>query len=82
MNYKILKTIICDDCMKGRHDIAGNITCECACHNNPQCFVCGHNVFGDDIHVGSHPVCEIEFNDALNDEILDSMITKYGRDSI
>lgn len=33
--------IICDDCWHGNHEIAGHPTCECACHGNPQCFVCG-----------------------------------------
>lgn len=33
--------IICSDCMHGNHEVSGHSTCECACHGNPQCFVCG-----------------------------------------
>jgi len=83
MNYQILQTVICDDCMKGHHEIIGHDTCECVCHNNPQCFVCGHNLLTDgDKRAGSHISCLNEFVNAECDAMLDNMITKYGRDEL
>ena len=83
MNYQIMQTVICDDCMHGHHDVAGHKDCECICHNNPQCFVCGHNLATlDDIKAGSHAECLRVHDREMDDYILDQMITKYGRDAI
>ncbi len=76
---KVLTTEICNDCMHGHHEVLGHETCECICHNNPQCFVCGHNLLTDgDKRADSHISCLNSFNDAKSDEYLDNMITKYG----
>ncbi len=83
MNYQILKTVICNDCMNGQHEVIGHSDCECVCHNNPQCFVCGHNLLIDiEIKESAHMECLMQFNDDEHDRYLDQMITKYGREAI
>ena len=85
MNHNILKTIICDDCMHGRHEVLGHSDCDCICHNNPTCFICGHVLLDskvDSHEMDSHISCLNNYNDQKSDEYLDNMITKYGREEI
>lgn len=50
------KTNICKDCMNGHHEVIGHYDCDCICHGNSQCFVCGlvltdpHDII-EDCHV-------------------------------
>ena len=81
MNHNILKTVICDDCMHGRHEVLGHNDCECACHNNPTCFICGNNL-GVGIFEDAHDSCLIDYNNQKSDEYLDNMITKYDREEL
>ena len=70
MNYEIMKTVICDDCMHGHHQVIGHDDCECVCHGNPQCWICGHNLIDDgDRIVGHHEVCMSMIKD-LKKELL------------
>ena len=55
-------TNICQDCMNGNHEMIGHPDCDCYCHNNPQCFVCGSSlVLIDDRHAGYHTDCWDEY---------------------
>jgi hypothetical protein len=75
----VMETNICQDCMHGAHEIIGHPECECSCHNNPECWICGKVLLGiDDIKDGSHLNCLQDYNDAESDQYLDQMLTKYG----
>lgn len=59
-------TQICIDCMNGFHEKESKI-CECSCHNNPTCFVCGEVYeISDDPNIkdcGAHANCFEQWND-------------------
>lgn len=63
-------TYICADCMAGRHEVVGNTTCLCVCHNNPTCGVCG-----DICNVGEwgHTDCIANLDDQTHERMMEAL---------
>lgn len=78
----ITMTIICDDCMNGNHEIAGHILCECPCHNNSTCFVCGACIILDHEikDIGAHLKCYETWLREQDDKMLYNDDSKFSRE--
>jgi len=72
-------TYICDDCMHGQHEVIGNSTCQCACHNNPACFVCGEClILPFEIQSsGCHAKCEDLYNEQEATRVANEPFGRY-----
>jgi hypothetical protein len=71
------QTYICKSCMNGHHESIDR-SCECICHCNPECFVCGKPLMNEhDIIEQCHVECQVAYDIQESERVSESPMNRY-----